>query len=72
MPVKALKPRLQLRLPHPIQQRLCFQIYCTSLSLLSVSCALGLSTPTPSSWLNYYHYVGIPKCEGRVFRFSGG
>lgn len=34
MPVKALKPRLQLRLPHPIQQRLCFQIYCTSLSLL--------------------------------------
>lgn len=36
MPVKALKPRLQLRFlsqSHPIQQRLSFQIHCTSLSL---------------------------------------
>lgn len=72
IPMEALKPRLQLQLPHSTSTHPSISLlffYRTSLSLirLSVLAFLRCSTPTPSSWLGYFHYVGIPKCEGRVF-----
>lgn len=75
IPVEALKPRLQLQLrlaALPDLHPLPFQIYCTSLLLfkfLSIWTFLCCSTPTLNSWLDYYHYVGITKCEGRIFAF---
>lgn len=75
--MEALKPRLQPLSASPQSTRPsllkstvphfhCLALLCSP----SLQTFLCCSTPTPSSWLDYYHYVGIPKREGRVFAFQ--